>query len=81
MTIKGQTNEEAVLCTSNKTYVVRSLVLSDSVLDVTRPPGPDAMDGDAIAIRDQVNEILELIPSVPRLHELGTLLKGLEYEG
>ena len=39
------------------------------------------MDGDPIVIRDQVNEILELVPSVPRLHKLGTLLRGLEYDG
>lgn len=80
MTIKGQADEDAVLCTSNKTYAVRSIDLSNSVLVVTRPPSDVVVDGDAIVIRDQVNEILELIPSVPRLHKLVTLLKGMEYD-
>ena len=38
-------------------------------------------DGDAIVIRDQLNEIIELVPTVPKLHKLTSLLKGLEYEG
>lgn len=80
LTIKGQANEEAVLCTSNKTYAVRSVVLSNSVLVVTRPPADSEVDGDAIVIRDQVNEILELTPSVPKLHKLGALLRGMEYD-
>lgn len=80
LTIKGQANEEAVLCTSNKTYAVRSVVLSNSVLLVTRPPDDAVMEGDVIVIRDQVNEILELVPSVPKLHKLGALLRGMEYE-
>jgi len=81
LTIKGNPNEDAVLCTSNKTYAVRSVVLSNSVLVVTRPPilTGDG-EGDAIVIRDQVNEILELVPSVPRLHKLGTMLRGWEYD-
>jgi hypothetical protein len=82
--IKGQPNEEAVQCTSNKTYAVRSVVLSNSVLVVTRPPDPAdgtaVVEGDTLVIRDQVKEILELVPSVPRLHKLGTLLRGLEYD-
>lgn len=54
-------------------------MLSNSVLVVTRPPADSNVDGDAIAIRDQVNEILELMPSVPKLQKLNTLLRGMEY--
>lgn len=89
--VKGQPNEDAVLCTSDKTYTVRSIVLSNSVLVVTSDPGAasddieDAeTDSDSgtqkVYIRDQLNEILELVPSVPRLHKLNSLLRGLEYD-
>ena len=37
-------------------------------------------DGDAIVIRDQLNEIIELVPTVPKLHKLTSLLRGLEYD-
>ena len=80
LTIKGQGNEDAVLCTSDKTYNLRSVVLSNSVLVVTRPPIGSVEDGDAIVIRDQLNEIIELVPTVPKLHKLTSLLKGLEYD-
>jgi hypothetical protein len=32
-----------------------------------------------LAIRDSLNEIIELTPAVPKLHKLGVLLRGLEY--
>ncbi|KAG5648993.1 hypothetical protein DXG03_000342 [Asterophora parasitica] len=35
---------------------------------------------DAVVIRDQINEILELTPSVPKLHTLTALLRGREYD-
>lgn len=37
-------------------------------------------EGDAIVIRDQLNEVMELLPTVPRLHKLTSLLRGLEYD-
>lgn len=80
LTIKGQTTEEAVLCTSDKTYSIRSVVLSNAVLVITRPPEDWDGAGDAIVIRDECHEILELIPSVPRLHKLSKLLCGMEYD-
>ena len=33
-----------------------------------------------IFIRDQLNEVIELVPSVPRLHKLKSLLRGREYD-
>jgi sister chromatid cohesion protein DCC1 len=73
--IKGNANEDAVLCTSDKTYTIRSVVLSNSILVV----GP-APEGNRVVIRDQRHEILELMPSVPKLHKLGGLLRGREYD-
>jgi len=60
---------------------MRSVVLSNSVLMVTAPPySLNETSEDGVVIRDQVNEILELAPAVPKLHELGNLLRGLEYD-
>ena len=39
----------------------------------------NAASGDMV-IRSQINDILELVPSVPRLHRLAGLLKGMEYD-
>ncbi|KAJ7602656.1 sister chromatid cohesion protein Dcc1 [Mycena polygramma] len=78
LSIKGQSGEDTVLCTDDATYTIRSVVLSNSILVVT--PQPESSDADTVVIRDQVNEILELTPTVPKLHKLSTLLKGQEYD-
>lgn len=85
MVIKGQPNEDAVLCTSDKTYSLRSVVLSNSVLVVTPPKDTEIADKGAtesqdIIIRDQIHEILELVPCLPKLQRLGGLLRGREYD-
>ncbi|KAH7879924.1 sister chromatid cohesion protein Dcc1 [Lentinula edodes] len=83
--IKGQPGEDAVLCTQDKTYTIRSVSLSNSILVVTSPPDSDiSFDGGDnglpnIVIRDQLSQILELTQTVPKLHKLNTLLKGKEY--
>ncbi|KZT68253.1 hypothetical protein DAEQUDRAFT_712068 [Daedalea quercina L-15889] len=85
LTIKGNPDDDAVLCTADKTYTIRSVVLSNSVIVAT--PGEDgsfSTDGvpiGSVNVRDQLNEILELVPSIPRLHKLDALLRGKEYEG
>lgn len=81
--IKGQSGEDAVLCTANKTFAVRSVVLSNSILVVTPPPDASSLDfaDDAVVIRDQVTEVLELTPAVPKVHTLSALLKDKEFDG
>jgi sister chromatid cohesion protein DCC1 len=61
---------------------MRSVVLSNSVLVVTSPPNASSAEfsNDDVVIRDQVNEIMELTPSVPKLHKLAALLRGREYD-
>ncbi|KAJ7507903.1 sister chromatid cohesion protein Dcc1 [Mycena galericulata] len=76
LSIKGQSGEDAVLCTDDATYIIRSVVLSNSILVIT----PSESDAETVVIRDQVNEILELTPTVPKLHKLITLLRGREYD-
>ncbi|KIY74039.1 hypothetical protein CYLTODRAFT_364313 [Cylindrobasidium torrendii FP15055 ss-10] len=79
-TIRGEKGEDAVLCTASSTYAMRTVLLSNSVLVVT-PLDASTLDFDEnkIAIRDQVNSIIELSPIVPRLQKLAELLKGNEY--
>ena len=67
-----------MLCTANKTYTIRSVVLSNSVIVAT--PGETQEYPLSVVVRDQLNEILELVPSIPRLHKLDTLLRGKEYD-
>ncbi|KAJ7129580.1 sister chromatid cohesion protein Dcc1 [Mycena epipterygia] len=74
LSIKGQSGEDAVLCTNDATYTIRSVALSNSILVVTSGAA------DTVVIRDQVNEILELTPAVPKLHKLSALLRGREYD-
>lgn len=46
------------------------------------PPPDTALEfsEDVVVIRDQVNEILELTPTVPRIQKLVSLLRGREYD-
>ena len=58
------------------------MVLSNSVL-VVAPPTDAELDGgstDDLVIRDQLHEVLELVPSLPKLQKLGGLLRGREYD-
>ncbi|KAH7888573.1 sister chromatid cohesion protein Dcc1 [Phlebopus sp. FC_14] len=75
--IKGHPTEDAVLCTANKIFSLRSVVLSNTVLVLT----PSRTDSNGtVHVREQLHEILELVPSVPKLHKLPVLLKNMEYD-
>ncbi|KAF8205052.1 sister chromatid cohesion protein Dcc1 [Pholiota molesta] len=82
LTIKGQPNEDAVLCTGDKTFAMRSIGLSNTILVVTPVQDDYASNfaNDALAIRDQVSEIMELIPAVPKMHKLTGLLRERQYD-
>ena len=71
---------------------MRSVVLSNSILVVTpadgdlqlekdRPAEDADADREAIVVRDQINEVIELSKCVPKLHQLAGLLRGKEYDG
>lgn len=75
--VKGSIAEDAVLCTADKTYALRSVQLSNTLL-VTTPSRTDS--GRAVNVRDRIHEVLELVPSVPKLHKLPMLLKGAQYD-
>lgn len=80
--IKGDQVEDAVFCTESKTYALRSVVLSNSVLVTTGPVDASASTEPSknVVIRDTVHEVLELVPSLPRLQKLNSLLRGQEYD-
>lgn len=66
-----------MLCTANKTYALRSVILSNSVLVVT-PPAEGSQED--VVIRDTIHEVLELVPTLPRLQKLSGMLRGREYD-
>jgi len=61
---------------------MRSIVLSNSVLVVTPIPDDHRSNfiDDAVVIRDQLNEIIELVPIVPKLHKLSTIIRDRQYD-
>lgn len=67
-----------MLCTKDKTYTIRSVTLSNSYCVLT--PSIQEEKGDAV-IRGNIQQILELTASVPKLHKLNALLRGREYDG
>ena len=79
LTIKGGPEDDAVLCTSDKTYNIRSVTLSNAVLIVSPRPDVDGSE-DQVVIQDSLNELLELVPAVPKLHRMNVLLKEHVWE-
>jgi sister chromatid cohesion protein DCC1 len=77
--IKGGPEDDAVLCTLDKTYKIRSVTLSNSVLLVSPSPHVDGSENQVV-IQDSLNELLELVPAVPKLHRMNVLLKEHEWE-
>ncbi|KAF9648550.1 hypothetical protein BDM02DRAFT_3155665 [Thelephora ganbajun] len=73
--IKGDPTEDAVLCTDDKTYSIRSISLSNSVLIA----GPGEAQ-DQIIIQDTNRELLQVAPVLPKVHRLAGLLRGREYD-
>ncbi len=61
---------------------MRSIVLSNTILVTTPAPDEEASDytDGAVVIRDQLNEIIELVPVVPKLHKLSALIRHRQYD-
>ncbi|KIM31341.1 hypothetical protein M408DRAFT_15130 [Serendipita vermifera MAFF 305830] len=78
--IKGREGDDAVLCTENKTYALRSVNVSNSLHVTTGPEdslgsGP----GNSIFLNEGIHEIMEIVPTVPKLDRLRGILRGSEY--
>lgn len=61
---------------------MRSIGLSNTLLVVAPVPDEYASQfaDDAVVIQDQLKEIIELTPTVPKLHKLSRLLKDRQYD-
>ncbi|KAF8530392.1 sister chromatid cohesion protein Dcc1 [Hysterangium stoloniferum] len=81
-TIRGRPNDDAVLCTASRTYALRAVTLSNTIVVATAPDPATSNDDETLEliVQDQVSQILELVPTVPKLHRLDTILKGCEYD-
>ncbi|KAG0177819.1 Sister chromatid cohesion protein DCC1 [Apophysomyces sp. BC1021] len=72
--IKGQPDDEAVLCTATKTFSIHQVNTSNSILLAT---GGNNM----IHVVDDVSSTIELLPCVARLGTIDTLLEPTMYAG
>jgi sister chromatid cohesion protein DCC1 len=90
--IKGRGTDDAVFTTPDSTYAIRSVSISNTIIILTSPPGHSDLSISAsdvaagadevhnLLIRDQLHEILELVPAVPRLERLEALLRSANSE-
>ena len=93
LVIKGQPNDDAVLCTDDTTYTMRSVQNSNSLL-LCRPQlsgsgskgegkgkgkGKKRAAADYLNIESTLHQTLELDLCVPRLEKIGDLLRGQEW--
>ena len=78
--IKGREGDDAVLCTESKTYALRSVNISNSLHVAT---GSEEVTyagiGDELFLGEAIHEIMELVPTVPKLDRLKGALRGSEY--
>jgi hypothetical protein len=61
---------------------MRSVALSNTVLVVTPTPDDSTSNfsDDAVVICDQLNEVIELVPIVPKLHKLYAMIRDRQYD-
>lgn len=84
--IKGGRDDDAVLCTSDKTFTLRLAESSNTCLlgprartKRQRPDNDD--DGEAMEVQTAISSHLEIIRSAPRTGKLRTLLAARPYSG
>lgn len=89
--IKGLPDDDAVLCTSESTFAIREVQLSNSLLLVSPLPHSDInqpmlTEDDSAApeiwsVQDNLSSTIELTPCLPRLERLNELLGASMYAG
>ncbi|KAL7423046.1 Ctf8p and Ctf18p associating protein [Cryptotrichosporon argae] len=92
LTIKGRPNDDAVLCTPDTTFLLRTVSISNSLL-VLRPPAlsPDAVEASGSSpssstrptfeIRDTKHEVLECVPQAANVERVRMLLRDSAWGG
>ncbi|RUS21596.1 hypothetical protein BC937DRAFT_92141 [Endogone sp. FLAS-F59071] len=82
--IKGLPDDDAVLCTSESTFAIREVQLSNSLLLIS-PMLTEEEDDPAVpeiwSVQDNLSSIVELTPCLPRLERLNDLLGTSMYAG
>lgn len=76
--IKGNFQDDAILCTASKSFSLRSITLSNTLLLTTA--NPQDSTSESLVVRYQASEILELLPTVPKLGRIDSMLKGSLYD-
>lgn len=76
-TIRGRDTDDAVLCTKEKTYTLRSVVVSNALCLMT---GSSSSEDGEVVLRETIHEILEVTPCLAKLHRLHDVLRGHEYD-
>jgi sister chromatid cohesion protein DCC1 len=82
LTIKGQPSDEAVLCTQNTTYNIRSVQNSNSLLlcqASTSSSTSGSNKGKKVEVQTTLHQTLELEPTIPKLEKISDLLRGQEW--
>lgn len=74
--IKGLPEDEAVLCTESKTYIVRQVNTSNSIVLLDRHERQGRH-----YVHDDVSNTIELLPCLARLGRLDDLLRESSYSG
>ena len=82
LTIKGQPDDEAVLCTANQTYAIRASVNSNSLLlcRARDADDDDAARGPTLEIMATLRQTLEVLPTRPRTERIEDLLRDAIWE-
>lgn len=86
LTIKGKPSDDAVICTQDRTFQLRSISVSNSLLLFQQRKRRDtdedvSTEETTLELKSTVREIMELLPMVPKLDRIETLLKGSAWQG
>lgn len=74
--IKGLPEDEAVLCTDSKTFNVRQVNTSNSIILIHNAP-----EENRNYVHDDVSNTIELLPCLAKLGRLDELLRDTSYSG
>lgn len=84
LTIKGKSEDDAVLCTRDRTWDLRAISVSNTFLIVTAQDSADASNDEdttqSIYIQSELSQILEIVPAVAKVERLRALLRDSQYD-